>query len=329
MRYAESLNRSLLRLLAEDPRVYLIGEDLKDPYGGAFKVTRGASTGFPGRVLSMPISEAGFTGLAIGMSLRGLKPIVELMFGDFAALCADQIVNHAAKFAWMYNDQVSVPLILRMPSGGGRGYGPTHSQCLESLFYNVPLLEIVSPSLYHDPGAILRDLSLSLKGPLLFVENKLAYSKELVEGGERISLGDARTPTMSFGFGNAGAPEVLLIAYGGSAAVAMAAAAELQGEDLSSQVLIPSRIKPLPLEDLLGAAASARLVVTIEETPKTHGWGAEVSARLNEQGRLFPKKILRIGAAESPIPNALHLEKQVLPGVESVVREIAGALLGA
>ena len=127
-------------MLKEHDEVILYGEDLLDPYGGAFKVTKGLSTKFPDRVLPTPISEAAMIGMAGGMAIGGLRPIVEIMFGDFLTLCADQIINHASKFRYMYNDQVCVPIVIRAPMGGGRGYGPTHSQSIESLFKGVPFL---------------------------------------------------------------------------------------------------------------------------------------------------------------------------------------------
>src|SRR3990167_105753 len=158
MKYIESINQSLLELLQNDSRVYLLGEDILDPYGGAFKATKGLSTAFPDRVLTTPISEAGIVGMAIGMSMRGLRPIVEIMFGDFLTLAADQIINSACKFPWMYNGQVEVPIVIRAPMGGYRGYGPTHSQTLETLFLNVPGLTIVAPSILHDVGRLLKEV---------------------------------------------------------------------------------------------------------------------------------------------------------------------------
>ena len=133
----------------------MLGEDILDPYGGAFKVTQGLSTRFPDRVFTTPISEAAIVGMSVGLALRGLHPIAEIMFGDFVALAADQIVNHAAKYPAMYNGQVQVPLVMRTPMGGGRGYGPTHSQSLERLFFGIPHLKLVAPSHAHDPGALL------------------------------------------------------------------------------------------------------------------------------------------------------------------------------
>ena len=140
-----SLNAGLLRALQQDERVYLLGEDILDPYGGSFKVTRGCSTAFPQRVITTPISEAGLAGVSAGMALRGLRPVLEIMFGDFITLTVDQLVNHISKFRWMYNNTVSLPLVIRTPMGGRRGYGPTHSQTLEKLFLGVPGLTVAAP----------------------------------------------------------------------------------------------------------------------------------------------------------------------------------------
>ena len=136
MLYLESINKALYDLMAADCNVVLIGEDLLDPYGGAFKVSKGLSTRFPDQVVSTPISEQAITGAAIGMALRGMNPIVEIMFGDFLTLCLDQVVNHATKYRWMFNEQVIVPIVIRTPMGAGRGYGPTHSQSVCSRFTN-------------------------------------------------------------------------------------------------------------------------------------------------------------------------------------------------
>ena len=137
MLYVESLNESLHKLMKEDESVYIIGEDIVDPYGGAFKVTKGLSSKYSNRVLSSPISEAAILGVGTGLAIQGFKPIVEIMFGDFITLCTDQIVNGAAKFGWMYGDNFSVPLVVRTPMGGNRGYGATHSQTIENIFLSV------------------------------------------------------------------------------------------------------------------------------------------------------------------------------------------------
>ncbi|HLF89010.1 MAG TPA: thiamine pyrophosphate-dependent enzyme, partial [Anaerolineales bacterium] len=169
------LNTALHRAFTADDRVHLIGEDLLDPYGGAFKATRGLSTQFPNRVHTSPVSEAGIVGIATGMALRGLLPVVEIMFGDFTLLAADQLINHAAKFREMYDDQVRVPLVVRTPMGGRRGYGATHSQTLEKHFLGAPGLRVLAPTAFGDPGALLEHAILHDPDPVLFVENKLLY----------------------------------------------------------------------------------------------------------------------------------------------------------
>jgi pyruvate/2-oxoglutarate/acetoin dehydrogenase E1 component len=128
----DSLNDGLLAAMLQDDSVLLLGEDILDPYGGAFKATRGISTAFPERVITTPISEAGLGGICAGLALRGLRPVLEIMFGDFTTLLADQIINHISKFCWMYNNSVTLPLVIRTPMGGRRGYGPTHSQTISA-----------------------------------------------------------------------------------------------------------------------------------------------------------------------------------------------------
>ncbi len=174
-----ALNTGLHHAFATDTRVHLLGEDVLDPYGGAFKVTRGLATAYPDRVHTSPISEAGIVGIAAGMALRGLRPVVEIMFGDFTTLIADQVVNHIAKFRYMYNEQVCVPLVIRTPMGGRRGYGATHSQTLEKMFLGVPGLRVLAPTALGDPGSLLAHAILHDDEPVLFIENKLLYLSKL------------------------------------------------------------------------------------------------------------------------------------------------------
>ncbi len=174
----QALNAALRHLLETDARALLLGEDLHDPYGGAFKVTQGLSTDFPGRVISTPISEAGITGASIGLSLDGFLPVMEVMFADFLSLCMDQIYNHAVKFPGVFRD-VAVPLVIRTPCGGRRGYGPTHSQSPEHLFTSVPGLTVVYGSHRHDIGKLLVDATLRWRYPVLFLEHKLLYGEKM------------------------------------------------------------------------------------------------------------------------------------------------------
>ncbi len=230
-----SLNGALHDMMAGDERVVVIGEDLLDPYGGAFKVTAGLSTRFPDRVLTTPISESAIVGVAAGAALRGLRPIAEIMFGDFLMLAADQLVNHAAKFRWMYNEQVRVPLVVRTPSGGRRGYGATHSQSLEKHLMGVPGLWIVAPNVFGEPGALLRQAALECDDPVVFVENKAAYAAPLLDGldgyaSQTITDAAAPFPTQLL-LPSGLRPDAVLSCYGGMAGLCAEAVVKLRDEE--------------------------------------------------------------------------------------------------
>jgi 2-oxoisovalerate dehydrogenase E1 component len=183
-----ALNDALQKLLEYDKDVVLIGEDLHDPYGGAFKVTAGLSERFKGRVISTPISEAGITGAGIGLAMAGKKPIVEIMFADFLTLCMDQIYNHAVKFPGMFVES-AIPIVIRTPCGGRRGYGPTHSQSPENIFVSVPGLTVLFGSHRHNIGQLLIDASTRWPNPTLFLEHKLLYGEKLdSQGYEEIEV---------------------------------------------------------------------------------------------------------------------------------------------
>lgn len=325
IRYVESLNEALHQLMKEDESIFIIGEDIVDPYGGAFKVTKGLSSLYSDRVLTTPISEASITGFSIGMAIRGFRPIVEIMFGDFITLCMDQIVNGAAKYYWMYNEQVDVPIVIRTPMGGRRGYGPTHSQTLETLFLNVPGLSIVAPSCFHDPGKLLYQTVLLTRNPVLFVENKTLYPNYLKQPDNNGRIGDFYAkvitmhnkdyPSISLSMEKIESPDITLIAYGGMASIAAEAAVNLYMRDeIIVEIIIPSLIKPLPLQDVLMSASQSGKIVIAEESVRTSGWGAELASQITES--IFNKltcPVVRVGAKGTPIPSSKHLEAQVLP----------------
>src|SRR5262245_47568041 len=203
--------------MAEDERVVVLGEDVLDPYGGAFKVTRGLSDAFGDRVRTTPVSEAGIVGVATGMALRGLRPVVEIMFGDFTTLIVDQLANGAAKFRWMFDDHVRVPLVVRTPMGGRRGYGPTHSQSIEKLFLGVPGLRVLTPHALGDPGGLLRT-AIDDDDPVLFVENKVLYPMPVVAAADVSDLAVEHEDTAP------GAPSTTVrVAGAGPAALTIAA----------------------------------------------------------------------------------------------------------
>ena len=329
----DSLNRGLLDALQADKQVHLLGEDILDPYGGAFKVTRGCSTACPEQVIPTPISEAGLAGLAAGMALRGLRPVLEIMFGDFVTLLADQLINHIAKFRWMYNDSVTLPLVVRTPMGGRRGYGPTHSQSLEKLYLGVPGLTVLAPTNFSlndfSAGKMLKETILQTESPVLFIENKLQYlqpllSEEDLRGFDvqiRYEPGDQeeRFPIYILKIKGAPPAQVSVSAYGYMAELARQAQRSLAfGEEIFTELVIPTRISSFAVQPLAESAAVTGKALLIEEGTRPLGWGAEVGAQLAENlgGRL--KMLKRLAARETPIPAAVSLEGQTLPQLEDI-----------
>ncbi|GAB4580293.1 MAG: alpha-ketoacid dehydrogenase subunit alpha/beta [Anaerolineales bacterium] len=324
----ESLNTALHRAFAADPRVHLIGEDLLDPYGGAFKVTRGLSTQFPDRVHTSPISEAGIMGIATGMALRGLLPIVEIMFGDFTTLIADQLINHAAKFRGMYNDQVRVPLVVRTPMGGRRGYGATHSQTLEKHFLGAPGLRVLAPTALGDPGALLEHAILHDPDPVLFVENKLLYLAKLHTPA---SLPDftflplplfaaSPYPTYTLTLRDAPPASLTIAAYGYMAELAREAMLKLAyEEEIFTELVVPTQLSPFEMEPMLASVRRTGRLLAVEEGAFTLGWGAEIVARAAEALGPGLKVARRVAAREEPIPAARTLEEATLPGVGDLI----------
>ena len=350
----ESLNQALHQSLADDERIVLIGEDIHDPYGGAFKVTRGLSAAFPNRVLTTPVSEAGIVGIAIGMALRGLRPVVEIMFGDFLTLVADQLINHAAKFRWMYNDQVRVPIVVRTPMGGRRGYGPTHSQTLEKHFLGTPGLRVLAPCNFSNPGDLLQNAILD-DDPVLFIENKLLYylpiRDDFAQGdlsiistphfpGAQLPYPISNTtssnqpfetsyaPTHSITVRDAPPAVLTITAYGYMAELTRQAVLQLAYEhEIFVELIVPTQLAPFELDTILSSIIRTGKLLTIEEGTLSLGWGAEVIARAAEQLGNHLRAARRLAAYDLPIPASQPLEATLLPDVNLIVETVRKMVL--
>jgi len=317
----ESLNTALLRTMDADDRVYVLGEDILDPYGGAFKVTRGLSTKYPGRVLTTPISEAAIVGVANGMAMRGLRPVAEIMFGDFVTLIADQLVNHAAKFNWMYNSKVKVPIVIRTPMGGRRGYGPTHSQSLEKMFMGVPGLKVVAPNTLGDPGQLLES-AIADDDPVLFVEHKLLYTRSLLEPDQgdlidfEVHESGGTYPNFILHIPNH-VPQFTLATYGYNFELARAAVLNLLMEyEIFTEIVLFSQLSPFNLEALFESLQRTHKLLTVEEGTLSLGWGAELAARAAE--KVNGLMIRRVAALDLPIANTKSLEQSILPSLQDI-----------
>ncbi len=325
-RCARVLNEALVELFERRDDVYLLGEDVLDPYGGAFKITQGLSTRWPDRVLTTPVSEAALFGVAAGMALRGYRPILEIMFGDFIALGFDQIVNGIAKFREMYNDQVRVPLVVRTPMGGGRSYGPTHSQSLEKLLLGVPGITVVAANECQDLRTLLHDV-VDDDDPVFLIEHKLLYGRahrRPVDGhvGELECAESAgRYPSLTFSGNGFSGGEATIVTYGGMLPVALDAAVNLILEDeIFTEVVALGQLLPIRLEPVLESVARTGACVTLEEGTLVSGIGAELAARIHgEAWSELRSPVRRVAAADTAIPAAGGLEAAMLPRVADVV----------
>ncbi|MEV0390932.1 transketolase C-terminal domain-containing protein [Nonomuraea sp. NPDC050643] len=328
-RVAEHLNQALHEVLAADPAVYVLGEDIADPYGGAFKITQGLSSRFGERVRSTPLSEGAIVGAGAGLALAGDKAIVEIMFADFVFLAFDQLVNFAAKSTSMYGRPVPMPLIVRCPSGGHRGYGPTHSQSPHKHFLGVPGLSVLELTPFHDARALIEHCLAGQKPCLLF-EDKVLYTRRMFHGGVvddlfRFELAGDGPGAARVHLEGADDYDCTLIVPGGMAHRAVAAMRELLLEhDVLCELLVPARLHPL---DLGGLLPRGRHVCVAEDGPAGGTWGAEVAARLHPVlwDRLT-RPITLVSAADSIIPAASHLEREVLVHAHTIRLAVLEAL---
>jgi 2-oxoisovalerate dehydrogenase E1 component len=320
------LNAALHQLLAEHPEVVLLGEDMHEPYGGAFKVTQGLSEKFADRVISTPISEAGIVGTGIGLALSGFRPVVEIMFADFVTLAMDQIYNHAVKFPGMFPD-TEVPLVIRTPSGGRRGYGPTHSQSMESLMAAVPGLTVVYPSHRHHVGQLLANAVIRWPNPTVFFEHKLLYGEMAEAGPWEILQGDDPGtdlfPTLIRP--SAGEPDVTIVAYGGMLPMVEKLADELRDEEVLLEIVAPSLLSPLPFRALGAHLLQRPRIAVFEESYGAAGFGVSLGCALAEAG--YRGRFRRLNPAPVPIPAARSLERLVLPDRRQMLDLIAELLL--
>ena len=322
----QALNQAIHEAMARDERVLFLGEDILDPYGGAFKVAKGLSTRFPDRVLTTPISEAAITGIGAGLALRGMRPVIEIMFGDFLSLAFDQLLNHACKYRWMYNGQVRVPMVVRTPMGGRRGYGPTHSQCTEKHFLGVPGRRVVAPNALGDPQRLLLGAILFDDEPTLFVEHKLLYLSRLRQPGDRPHLeftpagSSVLYPSVSVRVAGAPPADVTIATYGYMADLALDAAWRLAMEqEVFAEIVVPTCLSPLDAAPILDSLQRTGRLLTVEEGAVSLGWGSEVlslAAEGTPRGRRFSAR--RLGAWDLPIPSSPPLEDAVLPAVQDI-----------
>ncbi len=320
LRFGAAINRALARALEADPGVIVMGEDIASA-GGSFGVTRGLLDRFgPERVLDTPISEAAMAGMAVGAAMGGLKPVFEIMFMDFATLVMDALVNQAAKARFMFGGQVSVPIVLRTPHGGGVNAGPQHSQCLEAWFAHVPGLKVVCPSTPANAHGLLLG-AIADPDPVVFVEHKALYAAkgEVDEDQPAIPLGQARIVRPG--------RQVTVVSYGAAVALALSAAEQMEREGVSVEVIDLQTIQPWDEAAVLESLSRTHRLVIVHEAVEAFGVGAEIAARMADIGfDELDGPIVRVGAPFMPVPFAAALEQAYRPSVERVVAAIGKSL---
>jgi 2-oxoisovalerate dehydrogenase E1 component len=274
-------------------------------------------------VLSTPISEAGITGVTIGLSVAGYHPVMEVMFADFLTLCMDQLYNHAVKFPGVFRD-VNVPLVIRAPSGGGRGYGPTHSQSPENIFTSIPGLTVVFGSHRHDVAGLLVNATNAWCYPVLFLEHKLLYG-QVQDPGEFVPLDthvdDLAAHLFPTLVKHCNGPDVTILTYGGMLPLVEKVAGYLEEEEeLEVEIIVPALLSPLPKASLIAHLEGSQRLAIVEEAHDDYGVGAEILASLMEAG--YGGRVVRIGTPPVPISSARSLESQILPSEKRIISEI-------
>jgi pyruvate dehydrogenase E1 component beta subunit len=314
--YRQAVSRAIEQEMARDERVVLLGEDVAGA-GGVFKTTAGLLERFgPDRVLDTPISEQAILGAAMGAAMTGMRPIAEIMFSDFFAVCWDIVVNEIAKTRYMSNGQLRMPLVIKSGNGGSLRFGAQHSQSIENWAMAVPGLKVVTPSTPRDVVGLLA-AAVRSDDPVLFFEHKALYaSKGEVPDGEIVDeLGRAviRRPGR----------DATVLALGLMVPRALEAAGQLAGEGIDVEVIDVRSLVPLDTTTLLGSVSRTGRLFTVEENPRLLGWGAEVvSLAADECFWDLDMPCRRITTPHIPLPSADNLEDAVIPSVERIVQEV-------
>jgi len=320
MSYRDAVAVGLAQEMERDPSVILIGEDV-GAAGGVFKATAGLLDKFgPERVMDTPISEQAILGAAMGAAMTGLRPIAEIMFSDFLAVCWDLVANEIAKARYMTNGQVSLPLVIRSGNGGGSRFGAQHSQSVESWAMAIPGLKVVAPSTPRDVIGLLA-AAVRDEDPVLFFEHKSLYAtKGEVEEGEIVE-------EMGRAVIRRAGRDVTIVALAAMVPRALAAAEVLAGEGIEAEVIDLRCLVPLDVTTLATSVSSTSRLVTVEEGPRLCGWGAEVASIVADECLFdLDGPIVRVTTPHVPLPAADTLEDGAMPNVDRIVEGVRRSL---
>ena len=321
--YAEAIREAIGQAMEADESVFMLGEDI-GVYGGAFGVSGDLYHRFgEERVRDTPISELGIVGAAVGAALVGMKPIVEIQFSDFTAQAMDQIVNQAAKIHFMLGGELSVPMVLRAPSGSGTGAAAQHSQSLESWFAHVPGLKVVLPSSPADAKGLLL-AALDDPNPVIVLEHKLLYktSGHVPEEMYRTPIGVSNTVREG--------SDLTIVATGVMVSRSLEAAAQLASHGIEAAVIDVRTLSPLDMDPINASVANTGRLMLVQEAPKHVGFMAEVAARVAEGPAIYSltEPVTRLCGMDVPIPYAPQLEKAVVPQLDDIVEGAKSLMRG-
>ena len=315
--FRSAIREALDEALAADERVVFFGEDVAIA-GGVFAVTGGLYERYGAeRVFDTPISELALAGAAFGSAVNGLRPVVEIMFGDFLPLVMDSVVNQMSKYRFLTRGEVSVPVVIRSVVGAGGRFGAIHSQMPASWFMGVPGIKIAAPAFPNDAKALLR-AAIDDDNPVLFFEHKRLYAVEGDVDGAPVPLGKANVVREG--------RDVTLVSAMRGVHECLAAAETLAGQGIDAEVVDLRTLRPLDADTILASLAKTNRVIVVEEGPLTGGWAGELLALVTERGLSDLDDAWRITTPDSPIPYSPPLEDAHLPGAERIAAEIAGRL---
>jgi pyruvate dehydrogenase E1 component beta subunit/2-oxoisovalerate dehydrogenase E1 component beta subunit len=307
--YLEAIREAQARALADDPRVFIYGQDVGE-FGGAFKATKNLAQEFPGRVLDAPISEDAMVGAAIGAAIEGMRPIIEMQFADFSTVGFNQIVNQAATLFW--RTRVSCPITVRLPSGGTSGSGPFHSQSLETIYAHYPGLVVMTPATVEDAYSMLLE-AVAIDDPVIFCEHKYLY----------YHLKADRLPTEALPAGKARIArpgrDLTIVAYSAMLHEALAVAEELAGEGIEIEVVDLRSVKPLDTDTVMASVARTGRLLAVGEAWPWGGVTAEVLCRVVSEGfGLLDAPPQRLNAKDTPVPYHPNLWAAHRPTARSI-----------
>ena len=312
--YVQAVSDALKEELRRDEKVFLLGEDM-GVYGGCFGVTRGFLDEFgPDRIMDTPISEGGFTGIAVGAAMAGYRPVVEYMFSDFVTCAMDLICNQAAKQRFMLGGQVKIPLVIRTPEGSGTGAAAQHSQSLEAWFCHVPGLKVVCPATPYDVKGLLK-AAIREDNPIIFYEHKLLYGTKGEVPEEEYILPIGKADVKREG------KDITIISYSMTLLKALKAAEMLEADGIDAEVVDLRTVSPLDVETIVASAKKTGRVLVTHEGVQKFGVGAEVSSIINDSEAFFylDRPVRRFGGADDiPIPYSPQLEAMVVPQAETI-----------